>query len=83
MSAYIGLGMVCGPRDVSKYVLIRKAAGVCTTSWPAVGKDAALRRSPRRQAVAVKDRLNYLETARPGRWSRVVQTTRHGAVRIM
>lgn len=53
------------PREVSRYVLIRKAAEIWTTSEPVVFKEAALRRSLRREVVAVKDRLDYLETAWP------------------
>lgn len=53
------------PREVSRYILIREAAEIWYTSYPVVFKEAALRRSPRRQVVAVKDRLDYLETAWP------------------
>lgn len=49
-------------RDI---VLIRKAAEIWTNSWAVVFKEAALRRSASRQFVAVKDRLDYLETAWP------------------
>lgn len=80
-------GMVWAPRRVeacpNSQGSKNKGPLASLASMPSSSMHAALRRSPWRQAVAVKDRHYYLETARQGRRSRVVQTARYGAVRIM